>query len=149
MMKYVIFISSLLAFIGCKKEHSDPIAREKTSTKTVDFLVYTLQDFSDPRFDNLYVSIDLTVRKIRRDNNSLVDLLRDTTLQERAINAYPSTEASAIKITRQFTNVIDSIEIVNIHDSIGRLRGNQPPAYSTLVTAFTTGNRKRTLNVIP
>lgn len=147
-MKPIFLLFILLLLISCSKEKAiQPI--EKTSTKTIDFLVYTLQDFSDPRFNNLKVSIDLSVKKLQRKDRTLTTVLWDTALIERPIKEYPYTLASALKISKKFPGINDGTEQLNVVYSIRSVRGNQPPSYSTLITRIDTGNKKQVINVVP
>ncbi|HEV7329463.1 MAG TPA: hypothetical protein VGN63_00330 [Flavisolibacter sp.] len=148
-MKHIFLSLLYLFFLSCSKEKEPELPLEEIHTKTANFLVFAKEDFSDPGFDNLQVSIQLSVTKVSRKDKVIIARLWDSTYSQRPIKEYPYPEAKAIKVSKQFTGIKDSTELVKAVYSMQSQRGAQQPSYTSMIYNFEKGNKTLHIKVTP
>jgi hypothetical protein len=114
-----------IALVSCEKDISNPPARPvESATKTIHFSVAQVKDYSDPRYEGLKASLNITVGKISKKDASEV-ILWDTAIAQQSILDFPAPHRPST-FSKTFTGIKDADENVTVSYWIGyRDRFNQ------------------------
>nr|MCU0403560.1 hypothetical protein [Chitinophagaceae bacterium] len=96
-MKKTIFGAAMaaIALVSCEKDISNPPARPvESATKTIHFSVAQVKVYSDPRYEGLKASMNITVGKLSKKDASEV-ILWDTAVAQQSILDFPAPHRPA------------------------------------------------------